>query len=83
MKFSNLDHEIQEMKKVIDQHYKIWEEIILKGERNKAREERKDHILDEFELEQESYEISQLEDIRKQYQTLLPLYSSSHKREKW
>ena len=51
----------------IDQHYKIWENIILKKERNREREEAREKLLNDDELEQEAYEISKLEEIRKMY----------------
>ena len=34
----------------------------------------KEHLLDEFEEEQEEYEIDKLEEIRRQYSGLLPLF---------
>ncbi|CAI2384889.1 unnamed protein product [Moneuplotes crassus] len=75
---TSANNEIYESKRIIDQHYKIWEDIILKTERNKKREELKEHILDEFELEQESYEITQLEEIRKKDLERLPLFYNGH-----
>lgn len=57
------NHELKHIRGLIDEHFKVWEDIVMKTERNKAREERKEILFDEHELDQEAYEQQCLYDI--------------------
>jgi len=53
---------------------KFGRKLSSNKERRRKRDEMKEHLLDEFEEEQEEYEIDKLEEIRRQYSGLLPLF---------
>ena len=55
------NHKIIQNKSLIDEHYKAWEDIILKKERFRYREDSKIEVLDDDEAEEEAYEIQNFE----------------------
>ena len=55
------NHKIIENKSLMDEHYKVWEDIILKKERLRYREDSKIEVLDDDEAEEEAYEVSNFE----------------------
>lgn len=60
-----VNHRIIENKAIIDQNYKIWENIILKKERARFRESSDIEVLDEDEANEEAYEIENFENLLK------------------